>query len=203
MLSADSVLPKASRIPPKLRELSEHCDQLAQTDVSDTARIGALLQKMILTYYGDVLKQVQQSFYVALWAAIVGVIIFFIAILGAIRPNPNQTVNLNQTMLGVIAGGLVQVISAINFYLYGRAAHQFGAFHICLERTNRFLLANSLCEKLDRPARDAARSSLIDTMAHASMLTLDVITGPPDGRLSKTIAKGENVVKTGGIGEAA
>jgi hypothetical protein len=201
MPSAETVVPTKRLIPPQLRELAEDCEKLARTGAGDTTHIAALLQKMILTYYGDVRKQAQQSFVSALVAAIIGVAIFIFAIWKAMTPIGN--VPKTEATLGVIAGGLVQVISAINFYLYGRAARQFGAFHICLERTNRYLLANSLCEKLDLPARDAARCSLIDAMVHAPMLTLDVITGPPDGRLSKTIAKGENVVKTGGIGEAA
>jgi hypothetical protein len=45
-----------------------------------------------------------------------------------------------QASLGVTAGSLIQVISGINFYLYARAARQFAAFHVCLERTNRFIL---------------------------------------------------------------
>src|SRR5262249_20371616 len=79
--------------------------------------------------------------------------------------------------VGVVAGGLMQFISGINFYLYFRAGRQFASFHVCLERTNRFLLANTLCEKLADPVRDEVRRELVHIIATAPMLTLDVATG--------------------------
>jgi hypothetical protein len=77
--------------------------------------------------------------------------------------------------IGVVAGALTQVISAISFYLYGRAARQFATFHICLERTSRYLLANTLCENLGPPLRDKVRHELIGVISNAPMLTLDTM----------------------------
>ena len=53
-----------------------------------------------------------------------------------------------EVYVSAFAGGLIEVISGINFYLYFRTARQFAAFHTCLERTNRFLIANDMCEHL-------------------------------------------------------
>jgi hypothetical protein len=72
---------------------------------------------------------------------------------------------------------LIEAISAIGFYLYGRAASQFGSFHICLERMNRFLIANSMCESMEPQKRDEVRSALVDVMAHAPLLTFDIMSG--------------------------
>jgi len=78
--------------------------------------------------------------------------------------------------ISLIVGALIQVISMINFYLYAKASRQFAAFHLCLERTHRFLLANSLCENLkNQDHKDEARCALIDLIAQAPMLTEDVI----------------------------
>ena len=47
------------------------------------------------------------------------------------------------------------------------------AFRICLERANRFLIANSICENLkNENLRDESRAELIKVMATAPMLTL-------------------------------
>lgn len=60
---------------------------------------------------------------------------------------------------------MVEVISGLNFVLYGRATAQRGEFHERLERTQRFMLANSMCEALSNENRDAARADLIKTIA--------------------------------------
>lgn len=154
-----------------LYELKKECEEVARTAPDDTHKMGSLLQQMSLNYYQDVRKQAQQSFYCALGAAAVGTLFFIYA------ANILMTTTASDAKFSIIAGALVQVISAINFYLYARAARQFASFHICLERTNRFLLANTLCENLICNVRkDKMRQELILTVANAPMLTLDIVT---------------------------
>jgi cytochrome bd-type quinol oxidase subunit 1 len=43
--------------------------------------------------------------------------------------------------IGVVSGVIIEFIAGINFCLYSRASKQVGAFHICLERTHRYLIA--------------------------------------------------------------
>jgi hypothetical protein len=92
---------------------------------------------------------------------------------------------LSGAVLSTVVGTLVQVISFINFRLYGRVAKQFDCFHVCLERTNRFLMCNSMCEHLTCGAvRDGVRSELIRTAANAPMLTHDLLSGrEPSGQV--------------------
>jgi hypothetical protein len=97
--------------------------------------MASLLQRMILRYYGDVLNQANQSFWSALGAAVLGGIFFGVAV-WEMKDGQSPFASA-----GVIAGAIVSVISGLNFWLYGRAAQQFSTFHICLERSNRFLLA--------------------------------------------------------------
>lgn len=159
-----------SSLPRSLKDLQKACDAIATSAPGDTHRIASLMQQMSLDYYADVRKQAQQSFASALVAATVGTLFFLYAVLRAMSSE-------NGVWIGIAAGALVQVISAINFYLYGRAARQFASFHICLERTNRFLLANTLCEQLASPLQDQVRQDLIKIVASAPMLTLDVTEG--------------------------
>lgn len=162
--------PAPKRFQP-LEALHEHCQALANTSSGDTHEIGSLLFHMILNYYQDVREQAQQSFFCALGAAIVGTV-FFVYAAWQTMAEPG----LDQAYISLIAGALIQVISGISFYLYFRTAKQFSSFHICLERTNRFLLANTLCQNLESPERkDAMREALIKTVADAPMLTLDIL----------------------------
>jgi hypothetical protein len=158
--------------PLAIREMLTDCKRIANTPADDTHKIASLMQEMILKYYADVRLQAQQSFRAALVVATVGVLFFVYAIWRGMSSDGGE-----QASLAAIAGGLIQVISGINFYLYARAARQFATFHVCLERTNRFLLANALCEKLSPPERDEMRIELARLVATAPMLTLDVVRG--------------------------
>ena len=77
--------------------------------------------------------------------------------------------------LSAISGFLIQIMTAVVFYLYSQAARQFAGFHICLERTNRFLLANSMVENLPEAERASKRAEVITTVVNAPMLTLAMI----------------------------
>jgi hypothetical protein len=160
--------------PTSLEVLKKNCNAIAKAEPGNVQHITSLLQRMIVNYYGDVRRQAQQSFYSALGAAFLGTALFVYGEWLAMRPgDAGKSVNIS-----LVAGALVQVISGINFYLYAKASRQFGAFHICLERTNRFLLAHNFCENLKAEAKkDQLRAELVCIVANAPMLTMDIISG--------------------------
>jgi hypothetical protein len=131
---------------------------------------------MGLDYYLDVRRQSQQSFIVALVAAVVGTLFF----LGAAWSD--------RTNISVIAGTVIQVIAAISFYLYLRTARQFALFHVCLERTNRFMVAYSMCQNLKEDRRDEALLQLIDLIANAPTITVEMTAPARNRRTSPTHA---------------
>ena len=189
--------------PRPIREMLQDCKEIARTEPGDAHRIGSLLQEMIVRYYGDVRSQAQHSFLAALVVATVGVLLFIGAIWLAMLSGDKAKAGV----VAGVAGGLMEFISGINFYLYLRAARQFASFHVCLERTNRFLLANTLCEKLSEPARDEMRRELVRIVATAPMLSLDIVTGEQRlGRVHKQAARGPNKplqpTPTSGVGAA-
>lgn len=156
------------RVQP-IEALKAQCHELATTAADDTHKIASLLAEMILNYYQDVRSQAQQSFWCALGAAAVGTGFFVYAAHQGMRSG------FDHAFIGLIAGALVQVISGISFYLYSKTARQFSTFHVCLERTNRFLLANTLCENLKNiDKKDSLREELIKIVANAPMLSLDM-----------------------------
>ena len=60
------------------------------------------------------------------------------------------------SIVPLIAGAVVNVVSGIVFVLYGKASTQLTAFHHRLEVLQRYLLANSICGAL-APMKDATR----------------------------------------------
>jgi hypothetical protein len=85
--------------------------------------------------------------------------------------------------LGAISGFIVQFFAAVAFYLYQKVADQFSAFHICLERTHRYLVAYKIVEQI-KANKDEALHDLICIMANAPMITRADITSKNDKELT-------------------
>ena len=183
-LTDDSIIATSTRSKP-VGDFKRHCDDLAEINLKETQKVAAHLLKMSVDYYEDVRKQANRSFFSAIGAAIVG-IVFFVYVCKQV-----MAANTHGVTIGAIAGGLIQVISGINFYLYSKTARQFAGFHICLERMNRYLLAYSYCENLSKDAQNACRQKLIEIMANAPMLTLEQVglSGTRDEHVSSNQAK--------------
>jgi hypothetical protein len=163
---------RASAAAP-LEPLFRKCEEIATAAPGETSQITSLFLQMSLTYYSDVRKQAAQSFWSALAAAGVGMLFFLYAIVQAM----SQGGEIDSAWIGLLAGVLAQFIAGVNFYLYFNAARQFASFHICLERTDRFLIANTICDQLNETARDEVRRTLIEMIASAPMLSLAMVQG--------------------------
>jgi hypothetical protein len=174
------------------------CEELQHAlNTGDVGAIAEKVQKLILAYYGDVQGQATESFAsakrvslfgFALLLATVGYVVF-IDLMGHIRP-PWFTVTMEGMgvgTIGLISAGLVEFIAAVNFVLYSRATKQFGAFHICLERTHRYLLAYKIAERIG-PKKDETLERLVCIMANAPMITRQDIDGVLSGRVLPTSA---------------
>jgi hypothetical protein len=154
-----------------LEELKERCRDLGKLE--DTQNV---LLEMSLNYYEDVRKQAQRSFRAALVAAGVGTLFFVAAAIGITADNQRATISL-------IAGTLIQVIAAINFYLYGKTAKQFSSFHVSLERMNRFLIGNNICgDVAPGDKKDDIRADLVKIIAEAPTLVAEGEFERPDSR---------------------
>jgi hypothetical protein len=84
--------------------------------------------------------------------------------------------------IGLIGGTVVEIIAGVQFVLYGRATRQFGAFHICLERTHRYLLAYEMAEQMTTN-KDETLEKIVCIMANAPMITREDIDGVESGEL--------------------
>jgi hypothetical protein len=139
--------------------------QLAKADPSDVQQIAASEIRLLISYYDAVLAQARVSFRWALVAAGIGLGFFMGALVFLLTVQASLLATIS-----VIGGSVVEVIAGINFVLYGRTTAQLADFHQRLDRTQRFLLANSICEALNGEIKDKTRAALVHTIATTAML---------------------------------
>jgi hypothetical protein len=163
-------------------ETAKVCEELgAALDSGKLGDIVAKHEKLIMHYYADVQEQAKRSFDSALRIAQIGFWVLIVTLAYALvldglrRFNFNVAPAMTETSLtlagiGTVSGALIEFIAAIAFVLYSKGAKQFGAFHICLERTHRYLLAYKMTEELGGKKEETLRD-LVCIMANAPMIT--------------------------------
>lgn len=141
-------------------ETAKIVERISTASPGDVQSIAGSQIALLLQYYGTVLEQARQSFRWALIAAGAG----FAFLLAAVGFLLGQAA-IEVAVISTIAGVVVEVISGLNFYLYGQTTKQLASYHLSLERTQRFLLANSICEALEGDERQKARADLVKLIA--------------------------------------
>ena len=164
---------------------ANHSRQTALKHAVDEGKMGGITaphEELILEYYNDVHEHVIESFRSAKRVAWIGfsvligtlcykLVVDLLSRIGNIGP-PTSNNWLTVSEFGLLSGTLIEFISAINFWLYARASKQFAAFHICLERTHRYLLTYLIAEQLNVNKENTLRD-LVGIMANAPMITRD------------------------------
>ncbi len=113
-------------------------------------------------YYKNTLQHAQRLFRWALIAAGSGLIFFLVAVALLLFRE-----SINGALISLTSGGVLEAIAVLNFCLYGRAFNQLRAFHERLDRTQQYLLANSICENLKGDVKQATQIELIRAMMHS------------------------------------
>ena len=178
-----------TRVAPELAEKLASCQKLGEAlTKGDMGCIVAEHEKLILEYYGDVKNQADLSFRSAQKVAMIGFVVLIgtlvcLFISDLLTPNqPNDGRGpISVATLGLVSGALIEFIAAINFWMYGRSSKQFSAFHICLERTHRYLVAFSIAASMGKK-KDVTLGQLVCIMAKAPMITrqdIDAVGAEP------------------------
>ena len=76
-----------------------------------------------------------------------------------------------------IGGAFVELFAGTYLYLYKHASDQLAAFRVSLECTQRLLLANSMCEKLEGEVEQTPRAELIRLMVDSAVQLTTVSKG--------------------------
>ena len=140
---------------------SDSINRLAEAEPGDILKVAASQIALLASYYKAVLDQAKMSFRWALVAAGIG-LMFFLGAVFFLLTRESEAI----ATVGVISGALVEAIAGINFYLYNKTTAQLADFHYRLEQTQRYLLANSICEALEGNTKQETRASLIQTIAN-------------------------------------
>jgi hypothetical protein len=170
-----------STLPSSIGDKWKLCDDLKHAvETGGVGDIVAKHEKLILDYYKDVLEQAQKSFASAKSIALIGFLVligtlFYALLIDVLIHVRIPGFSMNEPSLkvggiGVVSGALIEFIAGVNFWLYARASKQFSAFHICLERTHRYLVAYKIAEGI-ADKRDETLRDLVCIMAHAPMIT--------------------------------
>jgi len=137
---------------------------IAGLDPTKIQEVAASQLVILDRYYQSVLRHAQQLFQWALIGAGFGVLFFLAAVsLQIFRQSASVSI------ISLVCGGVVEGVATLNFLLYGRTFRELEKFHARLDRTQQYLLANSICEKLDEKFRPTAQAQLVrlilDTLA--------------------------------------
>lgn len=176
-------------------EIQRICDEVGAA--LDTGKIGDIVAKheqLIRNYYTDVQDQAKRSFDTALGAAQFGFIVLIVTLISTLVLDVVDRVyhvpamkeaTLTVASVGLVSGFLIEFIAGVAFVLYARGAKQFSAFHICLERTHRYLLAYKMVEQLGSK-KDETLRDLVCIMANAPMI-MYVEAKEPDPAAKKSM----------------
>jgi hypothetical protein len=144
--------------------ISDAVERISNAKTSDVQEIARSQIQLLLGYYQLALDQAKRSFNWALIAAGIGLAFFLAAVGFVLYWNSGSAATIS-----VVSGSMVEAIAGINFYLYSKTSGHLADFHNRLEGTQRYLLANSICESLDEPNKQAARIELVRAIAQISL----------------------------------
>ncbi|TXH67705.1 MAG: hypothetical protein E6Q83_16835 [Thiothrix sp.] len=155
--------------------------RLTDASEGDVKAIASSQIELLARFYDLSLSQAGRSFRWALIASMVGLAFFLLAIVFMLWRNASELATIT-----LISGALIEFIAGVNFYLYGRTLTQLSLFQGRLEVTQRFLLANSLCESLGETWRDPTRARLINQLTTGHTLSEYSEITPDSTRISTT-----------------
>jgi hypothetical protein len=76
-----------------------------------------------------------------------------------------------------------KVGAGLNFWLFGKTASQLDSFHVRLDRTQMFLLANSVCTNIKGDLQDRVRGQIVISMISGrndfASVGVDGLSDPP------------------------
>jgi hypothetical protein len=130
MMTEPQPLPDGFVGTPTIRNvfMSGAIENVAKADPGNIQEVAASPLALSNSYYQSVLSQAR--FLATIVSAAIGLVFFILSlILAMVSHNPDAA------YISALAGGIVEVISGLNFWLFGRTASQLDAFHVRLEKT--------------------------------------------------------------------
>ncbi len=133
---------------------------LSQAQPEDIQQITAAQISILTQYYNSVLAQASASFRSALVFSGIGVLFFLGAIIFILGYQLQ-----NAALLSAIIGTIIEAISGLNFWLYGKTTSQLAHYHQSLDQIQRFLLAHNISMGLEGPTKQETIAKLVTAIA--------------------------------------
>ena len=108
--------------------------ELSEAETEDVQAIASAQLKILDSYHREILIQAKNSFKWALITSATGFFFFLTSVVFVIYKQPK-----NQALIPLVSGAVIELIAAVNFYLYGQATQQLSSFHRKLDQSQRFL----------------------------------------------------------------
>src|SRR6266702_3813736 len=134
--------------------------------------VAASQLSIINSYYESGLQQSQQSFLWSLRWGGIGLAFLIAAIGFLLFRQPTEV-----AIASGIGGAFLELFAGTYLYLYKHASDQLAAFRAGLESTQRLLLANSMCERLEGEVEQKTRAELIRLMVDSAVQLTTVSKG--------------------------
>ncbi len=138
--------------------------QVAKADPNNIQEVAASQLAIINSYYQSGLQQSQRSFFWSLVWGGVGLAFLIAAVMILLFRQPTEV-----AWSSGVAAAFMEVFAGTYLYLYKHASDQLAAFRVSLESTQRLLLANSMCEKLEGDVEQQTRAELIRLMVNSAV----------------------------------
>ena len=162
------------------RESVAEVSDIRRADAKNIQEVAGSNLNLNDKYCQSIIKQANRSFWSALIAASVGLVVF---LAGAVFLIVTKQDAVQMTVITGLGAAITAIVSGTSFYLYTQAMRHFEAFHLCLARTEIVLLENSICQQIkDQAKRDEAYAGIVGNIEHLAIL----ITSYPQKSLQTT-----------------
>lgn len=145
--------------------------QLSAIDPGDIQGIAAAQIGLLEKYYQGALDQAKTSFRWAIGTMAIGFLCLLASLVYLLIAREWNAFNL----LPLAASALSEYIAYQQFRLYEQTQEQLSDFQRQMDRTQRFLLANSVCESLEDEAKQQTRAQLVRWIATLAVDVEDLL----------------------------
>jgi len=135
---------------------SHAISQTAKADPKNIQEVAASQLEIVNSYYQSGLRQSQQSFRWSLIWGGVGLAFLIAAVSVLLFRQPSEV-----AWVSALGGAIVEVFAGTYLVLYKNTSDQLSKFRESLEETQRLLLANSMCERLEGELEQNTRAEII------------------------------------------
>jgi hypothetical protein len=134
----------------------KHFDEI---DTSDVLKLMRRNVAELKEYYTINKQQARNAFTSALIVCFLGFILFAAGVIASYVSKDNNII-----IYSTVSGTIVEVVSGLFFWLYSKSLKQINLFHESLRKTEKFLTAVQLAERITESKKDKIYTYIIENI---------------------------------------